>query len=80
MQLIEFLPDYSTWDEWNGNLVHYYAEQGFPVLPEDQWMDVARAVCYNAVFDRYSVPSPETFTSWQNWARALTESVNGDGA
>lgn len=80
MQLIEFLPDHSSWDDWNGNLVHYFAEQGFPVLPEDQWIDVARAVTYNAVFDRYGIPAPETFASWQEWARVLTESVNGDGA
>lgn len=80
MQLIEFLPDYSTWDDWNGNLVHFYGEQAFPVLPEEQWREVAQAVTVNAVFDKFGIPSPFDFQDWREWARVLIESVNGDGA
>lgn len=80
MQLIEFLPDYCTWDDWNGQLVHYFGEQQFPLLPEDQWQEVANAVTVNAVFDKYSVPSPGGFMTWQDWALALALAINGDGA
>jgi hypothetical protein len=80
MQIIEFLPDYCTWDDWNGQLVHYFGEQQFPILPEAQWQEVAQAVTVNAVFDRYGIPDPGGFTNWQDWALSLIESVNGDGA
>lgn len=80
MQVIEFLPDYCSWEDWNGNLLHYFGEQQFPILPEVLWKDVARAVTLNPVFDKYGVPSPEMFSDWREWARELTLSVNGDGA
>lgn len=80
MQTIDFLPDYSSWDDWNGNLVHYFGEQMFPVMSEVYWRDVAQAVAANPVFDRYGVPNSDGFATWQDWARALTLSVNGDGA
>jgi hypothetical protein len=25
MMQIEFLPMYATWDDWNGNMIHYFA-------------------------------------------------------
>lgn len=75
--VLEFLPDFSTWEDWNGQLIHYYGEQQFPFLPEEQWRDVARAVSVNPVFDKYAVPSPDDFDEWQSWARVLTISVNG---
>jgi len=80
MQLIEFLPDYSTWDDWNGQLVHYYGEQQFPVLPEDQWREVAKAVTVNPVFDKFAIADPENFINWQDWALSLIQNVNGSGA
>ncbi len=75
--VLEFLPDFSTWEEWNGQLLHYYGEQQFPFLPEEQWREVANSVTVNAVFDAYAIPSPDSFINWQDWARALTVSVNG---
>lgn len=78
--LIEFLPMYGTWDDWNGNMIHYFAEQQFPLVSEMDWRILANAVALNPVFDKYSVPAPEAFLNWRDWALALTESVNGDGA
>lgn len=80
MQLIEFLPDYNTWEDWNGQLVHYFGEQSFSVLPEEQWREVAQSVAVNPVFDKYSVPDPAAFENWQDWALSLILGVNGDGA
>jgi hypothetical protein len=80
MNVIEFLPNYATWDEWNGQLVHYFGEQTFSVLPETQWKEVAQSVADNPVFDKYSIPDPEAFVNWQDWALSLILSVNGDGA
>jgi len=78
--LIEFLPDYSSWEDWNGNLLHYFGDQQFPFLPEDQWREVAKAVTVNPVFDKYAVPNPEAYEQWQHWANGLIAAVNGDGA
>jgi hypothetical protein len=80
MNVIEFLPAYATWEEWNGQLVHYFGDQSFSVLPEDQWQEVAQSVAVNPVFDKYSVPDPGAFINWQDWALSLTMAVNGDGA
>lgn len=80
MQVLEFLPAYNSWDDWNGQLVHYFGEQQFSVLPEAEWVEVALAVTVNPVFDKYSIPDPRGFTSWQEWASALTFSINGNGA
>lgn len=80
MQLIEFLPDFSTWEEWNGQLVHYFGEQQFPLLPEEEWRQVAQAVTVNPIFDRHAIPDPGGFLNWQDWALSLTMTVNGDGA
>lgn len=77
---IDFLPSYSTWADWNGNLIHFFGEQQFPYLPEIQWRDVAHAVTVNPVFDKYGIAAPETFKNWQDWAMALTTSINGNGA
>lgn len=74
---IEFLPDYNTWEDWNGSMLHYFGEQQFPFLPETQWRDVAFAITLNAVFDTFGIPSPDDFEDWRDWARAFTTSVNG---
>lgn len=78
--LIEFLPDYSSWEDWNGNLLHYFSEQQFPFLPEDQWREVAQSVTVNPVFDKYAIPNPETVETWQEWANGLIAAINGNGA
>jgi len=75
--VIEFLPDYSTWEDWNGNLLHYFGDQQFPFLSELQWKDVAFTVMLNSVFSEYSIPNPDQFTDWREWARMFTTSVNG---
>ena len=80
MQLIEFLPEFNTWEEWNGQLVHYFGEQQFPILPEEFWRQVAQAVTVNPVFDKHAIPDPGGFLNWQDWALSMTMVVNGDGA
>jgi hypothetical protein len=75
--ILEFLPQYSTWDEWNGQLVHYFGEQQFSVLPEIQWQEVAQSVVVNPVFDKYAPPAPNQYANWQDWATELTLAVNG---
>ena len=75
--ILEFLPEHATWEEWNGNLVHYFGDQQFPVVPETMWKEVANAVCLNPVFSDFIPPTPDIFDHWQDWAKVLTVNVNG---
>lgn len=76
--LIEFLPDYSTWADWNGQMIHYFGDQPIPVLPEPSWIEVANAIIVLPVFSIYPTPIPEKYDNWRDWAKVFTESVNGD--
>lgn len=75
--ILEFLPDFATWDEWNGNLVLYFAEEQFPIVNELFWPEVAHAVTVSPRFDQFGVPNPAYFSDWQSWAKSLTLAVNG---
>jgi len=68
MNVIEFLPNYATWDEWNGQLVHYFGEQTFSVLPEPQCKEGAQSVVDYPVFDKYFIPDLVAFVIWHDWA------------
>jgi hypothetical protein len=32
------------------------------------------------MFDKYAIPNPEAFETWQEWANLLITAVNGNGA
>jgi len=76
-QYLDFIPDHSSWANWNGNLVHYFSEQHIPYLPETKWKTVAQVLVNNAVWASYNVPSPQGFDNWQDWANVFTLAVNG---
>lgn len=76
---IPFLPAFSSWEDWNGQVIHYFGEQQFPVVLEENWQELARAISVSPLFDEYGVPRPETFERWQDWATALTSLINGNG-
>lgn len=44
---------------------------------EDRWEDTARALGQSETFVSYSVPSPDGFDDWREWARAFVTVVNG---
>jgi len=75
---IQFSPDYSTWADWNGQMIHYFGDQPIPVLPEPKWAEVANAIITLPAFDVYSMPAPEAFQNWRDWARIFTQSINGN--
>jgi|TARA_R110000868_G_scaffold15996_3_gene72346 hypothetical protein len=76
-QFFPFSPEYSTWDDWNGNLLHYYGEQSISVLPEDQWREVAMSIISTPFFGVYGIPDPLSYESWQEWAEQFTLVLNG---
>lgn len=72
-----FIPSYSNWEDWNGNLIMFYGEEPIPVLPEAEWKSVANNVAQLPTFLNYPVPSPDLYENWQDWANEFTEIING---
>jgi len=71
------VPDTTTWENWNGNVLHYYGEQPIPYLPEVDWKIVAKNISQLPTFENYFIPSPDTFIDWRDWAREFTQAING---
>jgi hypothetical protein len=76
-QFFPFSPDYSTWEDWNGNILHYFGEQPIPVLPEDRWQEVAKSIISTPFFGVYAIPDPLSYETWQEWAEQFTLVLNG---
>jgi hypothetical protein len=72
-----FLPDYATWDEWNGELAIYYGQRNIEFEPEENWRDGAMNIVQSETFGVYPVPDPYTFATWQDWALEFTTIING---
>lgn len=76
-QFFPVLPDYMTWEDWNGNLLIYYGQRNIEVDSELDWRAGAYNIVQSPIFGRYPVPDPSTFETWQDWAREFTEIING---
>jgi hypothetical protein len=72
-----YLPDHSTWDEFNGNLFLQYGQRNIVRSEESQWQETASSLVQSFPFSAYPVPDPEGFATWQDWARAFVTVVNG---
>lgn len=72
-----FLPDYMTWEEWNGNFVIYYGQEPVSISPEEDWQTTAIQIMNLPTFSAYPIPGPETFLNWQDWAQDLAATING---
>jgi hypothetical protein len=75
--IFPFLPDYSTWEDWNGNFIMWYGQETIPAESEANWQSAAEQIMQTQTFSAYPVPEPKTFASWQDWALALTSAING---
>ena len=77
-QIIEFGTEGSTWESWNGSLVHYFGEEPIPYMAEeDNWRDVASTVVSLPTFVSYAPPDPADYITWQSWANDFIVAVNG---
>jgi hypothetical protein len=76
-QFFPFLPDYSTWDDWVGNVIIFYGQHDIMTTPEEHWQEGAQHIAQSETFGAYPVPSPLTYDNWQDWAREFTEIING---
>lgn len=66
-----------TWEDWNGNFLHYFSEEPIMYGPESDWKEVAKNISQLTTFESYPVPDPGAFGTWQEWASALSFILNG---
>jgi len=76
-QFFPFSPEFSTWEDWNGNFIIWYGEENIPQEPEDNWLAVARHIVSITTFLAYPLPNPDNFENWQDWAKQVSLSING---
>jgi hypothetical protein len=76
-QFFPCLPDYMTWDDWNGNLAIYYGQKNIEFASEENWQEGAFNILNSEAFAVYPIPDPSTYGTWQDWAREFTEIING---
>ena len=74
---IPFGGEGTSWEDWNGSLIHYFGEEPIPYLDEANWVTVAQTVAGLATFSNYAVPDPELFEDWRQWVNEFIETVNG---
>jgi hypothetical protein len=80
MSIQSFFPfssKFSDWESWNGNLIMFYGEEPIPYNNEISWRDTASNVIQLPTFATYSLPSPDRYENWQDWASAFTQLING---
>ena len=71
------LPDYMSWEDWNGNLIIYYGQETIPYSEELFWQKTAKNIAELPTFAAYPVPDPDRYPDWQTWAKDFTEIING---
>jgi hypothetical protein len=77
IQDIPFLAEDTTWDNWNGNMLHYFGEEPLPYVPEENWEQFANLMIGLSTFSVYALPSPQNFTNWQDWVGSVILAING---
>lgn len=71
------IPEYMSWDDWNGTFVIYYGQEPLPILPETRWQEAADQIAGLSTFAVYPIPGSGGFLTWQQWAREVTTIING---
>lgn len=72
-----FTSEYTSWEDWNGNLIHFYSEEPIAYNTEQSWKETARALSGLPTFLAYPVSNPDLFENWQSWVEDFTTIVNG---
>jgi len=71
------IPDYMSWSDWNGNLAIYYGQKNINFSNEEDWREGVHDILKSESFSVYPVPLPDTYATWQDWAKEFTEIING---
>jgi hypothetical protein len=72
-----YVPHYSSWENFNGNLVMSYGAEPITISTEDKWYETANSLTQTPAFSSYLVPDPSLYSNWQDWASEFVLIVNG---
>lgn len=76
-EFFPFSPDYSSWEDYNGNLIIFFGEEPIGAHPETEWKLTARQMYGLPTFLKYPIPDPDVYDRWQDWANDFTQILNG---
>ena len=76
-QYFPFSPEYSTWEDWNGNVAIWYGQENIPQVSEAEWQSAAQQIMETPTFAVFPISSPNTFETWQEWAEDFSQIING---
>ena len=77
VQSFPFATAYSDFEEWSGNFVQWYGQEGVGQGTENDWQEIARQRVASPSFAAYGLQSPEVFQTWQEWAEDVSLAING---
>jgi len=72
-----FVPQYTTWENFNGNIVMFYGHEPIPYNKEEDWQSTARNITQLPTFSSYTVPDPSLYDKWEDWANQFVLIING---
>ena len=70
--MISYDPRGHTWDSWCKIMAELFAKQNLSVVPEDNWREWADRLSQYGYFGSQGMPRQGGFTTWQDWAAALS--------
>jgi hypothetical protein len=76
-QDIPFLSQDSTWESWNGAMLHYFGEEPLPIVAEPDWQQFAAAMVGLPTFSVYGISDGQGILDWREWASQVIGMVNG---
>ena len=76
-QDIPQLPVGVSWEDWNGNMLHYFGEEPLPFVTEENWKQFALTMSSLNTFSAYGFPDPEEAEDWRQWVSYIITIVNG---
>lgn len=72
-----FSPEYSTWEDYNGNLAIFFASEPIGINPEENWRATVADMVNLPIFMNYPIPDPNGYENWQDWANNFSQVLNG---
>jgi len=76
-QFFPVLPNFTSWEDYTGQLAMYYGQEPFAMASEDNWQETAASIASTPTFSSYAIPDATSYSSWQEWADDFTTIVNG---
>jgi len=77
VQSFPFATAYMDFEEWTGNFIQWYGQEGVGQGTETEWQEIARQIVAVPSFAAYGLQSPEAYGTWQEWAEDLSLAING---